>query len=319
MNEVNNTLITLSTQKLGWKKGCIPNYFDMVPNSFLRTLLKNEKNKLIEFLKKYKYIYLYHRYSDVSHFILSNKNELNQIVIIHDPSHCQYSKWEREKADMISCWCTQYIKNKIYDSHNKLFFMKLPLNNSYFNLNEDDIKIKNIDEHIKNEKYILSIGNTHRDYNILVNALENINIKCYILTNNKVITNNPNIIVKTTNHELTLKYIKYSLFGIIPMSQTKTNQAHGVTVACELSAMKKPFIITENCGINDYLMNGIFGLSYKEKNVDDLNDKIKYLLDENNLNNYKKNIENFYKENPIYLTEQDFINTFYEKCKESII
>jgi hypothetical protein len=313
-------LLLLSKEKSWTKVQQFTDYFDFYLNNCLRKLLNTDKDKLLELLKKYKYIYIYHRYSDVSNFILLHKKELKQIVIIHDPLHCQFNSWERNMADKISCWCTQYTKQKINDSHDKLFFMKLPFYNTQFYLDEENIHIKNIDDHIKTEKYIVSIGNAHRDYNTLIKALENINIKCYIITtNSKITTSNQNIIIKSTNQQLVKKYIKYSLFGIIPITQTKTYQAHGVTVACELSALKKPFIISEDCGINDYLMNETFGLSYKERNVIDLTNKIKYLLDENNLKIYKNKIEDFYKKNPDYLSITDFINTFNEKCKESTL
>lgn len=300
-----NCLMTLNKVKY---ESFFKNKIQKIHNRVLYDMLEKNKKSFDEFLSRKKYIYIYHKYDKVSSYILNNKDRLKYKVIIHDPLHCGFSKKERDKADRISCWSKNFVIERIKDNHNKLFTAFYPV----VRQNVNDVK--------SDEPYIISVGNKYRDYNILIKALEGIDIKCIILTNEKsrdynirpIINNNPNIIVKNASQPEVIQYIKKAKFGILPLIENDGSgvifaQAHGITVAAEFVSCNLPFITSHNMGVNEYLVDNVFGVTYNVNDVDDLKKKILYFLDKNIQSEYKEKIINFYENNPNYFSPEHFV------------
>lgn len=295
-----NCLMTLNKVKY---QTFFKNEIQKMLNTDLYNMLEKNKESFDEFLSKKKYIYIYHKYKKVSSYILNNKDRFKYKVIIHDPLHCGFSKKERDIADRISCWSKNFVIERIKDNHNKLFTAFYP------------IVRENVNNVKSDEPYIISVGNLFRDYNILIKALEGIDIKCIILTDGKfrpIINNNPNITIKNVSQPEVIKYIKKATFGILPLIENTgrgslSSQAHGITVAAEFVSCNLPFIASHNMGVDEYLVDNVFGVTYNVNDVDDLKKKILYFLDENIQSEYKEKIMNFYEREPNYFSPEHFV------------
>jgi len=149
----------------------------------------------------------------------------------------------------------------------------------------------------------------------LIKALEGIDIKCIILTDGRfspIINNNPNIIVKNVSHPEVIQYIKNAKFGVLPLIENNgrgalNSQAHGITVAAEFVSCNLPFITSRNMGVDEYLVDNVFGVTYNVNDVDDLKKKIIYFLDQNIQSEYKEKIMNFYENKPNYFSPEHFV------------
>jgi hypothetical protein len=302
MMTYNNSLMTVSKRKFeGW--------FDNIEiklNSQLKNMLNNKKDDIDNILKTKKYIYMYHRYQNVSLYILNNKDRFGYKVIIHDPLHCGFTLSERNLADRISCWSKDFIINRINDNHNKLFTMILPRYSR--NILEDNINNR--------EPYIISVGNTCRDFQTLINALDGIDIKCIILTNNTndLKNTNSNIIIKSVPLNDVNEYMKYASFGVLPLNENTGRgclnpQAHGITVASQYVNSRIPFIISKDRGVDEYLEDGVFGEYYIANDKDSLREKIIHFMNKDVQDNYKGKINKFYNDNPKHLSPEHFIET----------
>ena len=311
----NNCILTLSKPK--WNKGnadYFNKYIRRVQNDQLYELLKN--GELDDYMKDIKYVYLYHQHSfELTWYFINNRQKLNIKIIIHDPLHCGYDKKIRDEADLISCWSVDFVKKHIKDNHNKLFTMFLPT----FEKNHE---IKSFDERNSGDKYIVAGGNVLRDYMLLEQALRSLPVKCYILTDNKVRTNNPNIIIKNVSPVEFKDIVKGAMFGVIPIKKRrplKFSQAHGCSVASIFINHRIPFIATENMGLNEYLNYGVFGETYKtfrvkeRLTINSLHLKIKKFLREDVRKKYDEKIEKFFNENPSHMKDIQFVETLNEK------
>jgi len=263
---------------------------------------------------KKKYIYMYHRYDDVSKYILENRERFGYKVIIHDPMHCGFTIYERNMADKISCWSDEFIRAHINDNNEKMFTLFLP---------STRVTEQTIPENLlPTEPYIVAIGNLFRDFNILIDALDGINLKCVILTsmNIKLIKEHgTNVIIQTVPSNLVNYYIRGAMFGVLPLVENiglgggLNAQAHGCTVASQYVQHDLPFIASDNMGVNEYLMDGVFGETYPVNDKNVLREKIIRFMDGDVQLEYRKKIDSFYEESPDFFSAQTFLKVLAEQ------
>lgn len=179
-----------------------------------------------------------------------------------------------------------FSKNEI-DYYSKIF--KMPKEKFQFeNLGINKIKIK---KEYNENNYIIAPGRSNRDYEFLIKAIENekynIKIICDELPNEKYKN------IKIYNNIMGDNY--YSMLNnaycvIIPLKDE--NISSGQLVLLQAMQLKKPIIVTEANGINDYITNGYNGFIIK-KSKEELLKALKKL---DNPEIYKMISDNAYKE-----------------------
>lgn len=314
-NKIKDSVILLSKPKGSFIKSNLQNYFNILIFG-----KNNEKNKeildyIISNVKKLKFIFLYHKEELISDWVFKNKCKYNYKIGINEPIKEKFTVNEIMNSNFIGNWCGEFTKKRLKLDKK---FHTLTLISYSNNKSWDKIKMSYEKREIS-DKYILSLGNNRRDYNCLIKALNNINIKCIIITKDeikrKIKNNNDRIeIMSIIDKKELYNMIGNSLFCVLPID-SGVKQGFGLTSVNEFSYLKKPFIISRDTGLDYYLQNDIFGISYKASDEKDLEIKIRYLLKNKKYMEYNDKINKFYEETPDYLTDDFFIKTVFSNLE----
>jgi glycosyltransferase involved in cell wall biosynthesis len=270
-------------------------------------------------INKYTFIYAFHYTSEILKYLINNKDKYSYKLFIHELENLDINKYNLNKVDKISSWSpsklinihpkmSSQIKEKLFWIHQGIRLTKQ---------NQD--KIKNISNN-SNERYIVSIGDTNRDHEMVIKAVQNLDIKLYIISKN--VYNNKNVVnICTTKSKIidnervfdTCKIIKNALFCIIPLHYK--HQSHGITSAIEVCFLRKCLIITQNSGLDEYIEDNYTGFKIPHKDVNTCKNKIQYLLNDSNRQEMEENIKNKIGNNNNYMTNEGFIEIVLDNLK----
>lgn len=169
------------------------------------------------------------------------------------------------------------------------------------------------------DKYVISMGKSGRDYRTLVEAFTKIRRAGLVLkiycggsafeakTGKDVIINRDFI-----NFKDSIREYKNAEFVVIPL--IKTERTLGLTSLFDAMAMEKPFIITRNASIDIDVEKEKIGLWVDPCDADDLREKMLFLLDNPLLaQEYGRNGRNYLEEQYNY---RRFCERLYEAAKE---
>lgn len=155
----------------------------------------------------------------------------------------------------------------------------------------------NVEENVKNEKFILSCGRSNRDYEFLYETLKNTEYNVRILSDECNLKNTKNItIYNNVFGEEFYKMLSESYLVVIPL--VNENISSGQLVVLQAMQMGKPVIVINSITIADYIQDGINGIII-EKDKDILLKKISELYKNTelygkiSLNEKKSSIEKF--------------------------
>lgn len=161
-----------------------------------------------------------------------------------------------------------------------------------FGVNSIEEKVKDI-KYDENDKFILALGRSNRDWNFLIDALKNTKYKLKIICDElKEEEKYDNIeIINNVFGSESYKYLKKCYCTIIPILDPDISA--GQTVLLNSMQLKKPIIITESRGLaDDYIDNGKNGIVIK-KDKNELLGALEELY--NNEKYYKEIAENEYE------------------------
>lgn len=298
---------------------CFHENFDLI--SF-----QDKKYNAIDFnniISKYIFIYAFHYTPEILNYLINNKDRYSYKLFIHELESLNINAYNLNKVDKISSWSP----SKLITIHSD---MQIQLKEKLFWIHQGIRLTKDNQDKIKylqnnySEKYIVSMGDTNRDHETVIEAVKNLDIKLYILTNHVYNSNNKNIVyIRTTGRKIIdntrvyefCKIIKNALFCIIPLHYK--NQSHGITSAIEAKFLRKCLIVTKNCGLDEYIDDGYTGFKVLAKDINSYKEKILYLLNDNNRYIMEENIKNRIVNNDNYMTNEGFIEIVLNNLKNS--
>ncbi len=180
--------------------------------------------------------------------------------------------------DKILCLCEAQVKflmEKLKIENRKIEFVYDKVDNIFFNPNSNC-----------EGEYILSLGKENRDYSTLFKAIKNLSVPTKIVASSLWNKKKEKFYDENQNSSLTVysncTFIKlrelYSkaFFVIVPL--IAVDYAAGVNVILESMAMGKAVIVSKSQGILDYVEDEITCLLVEPENVNDLSEKINFLL-----------------------------------------
>ena len=162
----------------------------------------------------------------------------------------------------------KYIDKIIVFSKNEVnyYFDLFPKSDKfiYIPLGTEYITNVKIDEKLEQQKYILSVGRSNRDYQFLYDELKDSEFRVKILSNtvNQSPTDNIEIYTKVFDREM-FHYLNNCFCVVIPLADTKISS--GQLVALQAMQLGKPIIVTESEGIADYIIPGYNGVIIKKE------------------------------------------------------
>ena len=120
------------------------------------------------------------------------------------------------------------------------------------------------DKHLLQQKYILSVGQSNRDYQFLYEALKDTVYRVKILAGVIHLPATKNIEIHTNifGKEM-LHYLHHCFCVVIPLADTKISS--GQLAALQAMQSGKPVIVTESDGIADYVVDGYNGMVIKKE------------------------------------------------------
>jgi glycosyltransferase involved in cell wall biosynthesis len=298
----NDYVLILSCQCKRIQNSVINDYFKVIIGPFNN--IEDFKNTI----SKCKLVFLFEKSIKINNealsFIFTNKNKYNYKIFIGPPLEHMYTtyggisqnllkftKKELEICDAIFPYSPSFTSKVFPQYENKMYwfpFVYTPFSIEYnrTGLNDNYVTVNT------EKKYVIAIGQKQRDYSCLINAIKDIDINLIICTNNKISCNYDNVQIVYVKNKLQFrKLIENSLFCILPVLKSKPELA--MNTINEYLILKKCVLITKNVGIDEYIMNDTFGISYEISNVDDLKEKIKFLLKDNKYLDYEKNYANY--------------------------
>ncbi|HQO64147.1 MAG TPA: glycosyltransferase family 4 protein [Syntrophorhabdus sp.] len=128
--------------------------------------------------------------------------------------------------------------------------------------------------------YILSAGKTGRDYEVLLRAVEGLDVKVIIVSDQYHVQglrvpSNVKILVDIS-YEDYLKLLHESYFVVVPLR--KLVKSTGQVVILEAMGLGKPVITTETVGTIDYIQHGVNGIMVPPGDSQALKDSIQNLI-----------------------------------------
>lgn len=188
----------------------------------------------------------------------------------------------KNKIQIFSCF--KEFKNlykNLWIPFENITWIRYPLDIEYCHQNiNKDIKI---DLH----NYILAPGNHRRDFETLIKAFKKINtdVKLLMIAKEseypeaKKAADNKKIFFKESMYlDYFFAYLDKTLFAVLPLKKQKFI-CNGLTFLAHCFAFKKPLIVTENKTINNHVRKNYSALVVKPGDINDMAEKIKYLLE----------------------------------------
>ena len=132
-------------------------------------------------------------------------------------------------------------------------------------------KIENLqhDDTMSKEKYILSVGRSNRDYNLLISTVKNTFYNLKIITDTLDYSGELPSNIRHYNDVFGTDMYKF-LYNChcVVITLDNENISAGQLVLLQAFQMKKPVIMTESAGIYDYLKNGYNALVVSKEKKD---------------------------------------------------
>ena len=128
----------------------------------------------------------------------------------------------------------------------------------------DRITDMQADRQLEQQKYILSVGRSNRDYPFLYEALKDTEYRVKILANafSHPVVKNIELYTHVFDREM-CHYLNNCFCVVIPLNDTKISS--GQLVALQAMQLGKPIIVTESAGITDYIVHGANGFIIKKE------------------------------------------------------
>lgn len=154
---------------------------------------------------------------------------------------------------------------------------------------------KDIVRDTTNNKYFLSVGRSNRDYEFLINSLENSKYNIVILCDElKNLKKNNIEIYNNIFGENYLSYLKKCTAVVITLKDE--NISSGQLVFLKAMELGKPVIITKSNTINEYIIDGYNGLIINKDKNSLLEAMSKLLTNSKYYNEISNNALDYYKE-----------------------
>ena len=177
---------------------------------------------------------------------------------------------------------------------NKSQYIPFGTDSEFFEVVEEEVSLKKATdmEDVRSKKqhrkavqpYILSIGYNKRDWDTLIKAYEKLetDVELHLLGNDSWKSDNPKIkiLAPVTVKEM-MGMIEKSLFGVLPLKWF--NYSFGQMTMMQQMALGKAVIVSEVPSLKDYVQDGVDALLYPPENADILAERMKLLLENNNL------------------------------------
>jgi len=129
--------------------------------------------------------------------------------------------------------------------------------------------------------YILSYGNSDRDYDTLIKSVENISTRLIILTQNYKPSGTipPHVTIITRRREgiHLIELISSARLVVLPLKDASVSA--GQTAMLETMALARPLIVTSNPATREYATHGKTAFFYQAGNYSQLKEYILFLLE----------------------------------------
>jgi len=121
-----------------------------------------------------------------------------------------------------------------------------------------------IDNKLRQQKYILSVGRSNRDYRFLYETLKDTEFQVKILSNSVNLLPTDNIKIHTNVFGQEMYHLLNNCFCVvIPLADPEISS--GQLVLLQAMQLGKPCIVTESKGISDYITNDYNGIIIKKE------------------------------------------------------
>ncbi len=162
---------------------------------------------------------------------------------------------------------------------------------------------------------IISIGNTYRDYKILVEAMADLPYNCLIATSHvlKDIPANVTVINEKLEYSECLCLYRQAKVIVLPVLEEAQEGVFGLTSLIDALYVEKPVIITRTKGMGILVEKNNLGIEVKVADADSLKRAIcQLMLDEEKRRSISYNIKKFKKENSMEKSAEEICSVFKE-------
>lgn len=278
-------------------------------------------------VKKYRLIFLYFKYIQLSFKTIMNSN-VNDLIICWNFTTSIAVGWIckllGKKRTILGLNIIAHKKNKLAEKFRKLIFspiMKMDkyyltvnseqyiedyasrfgISNKKFFILHDPIQSEIIQKYVFGKSYIFVGGEAQRDWDTLFKAAQFLpEIKFICIARKKYF--NPDIFIPSNvelyfdlNENEFYNYMKNSSIVVIPL---KSELPCGLIVLLKAAMMNKPIIATKTPSTSNYIDNGKSGLLVEMGNYEELIKAIKKLYNDENMQRiFTKNLINHIKNN----------------------
>lgn len=173
-----------------------------------------------------------------------------------------------------------FLKKELGMPSSKVYYIQWAANLADY----DRLSTSIINESYTKDRYIISMGKSNRDYRTLIKAFKQIvgpdlylKIYCGGSRFKNFNENRININYNFISFKDSIKEYKNAEFVVVPL--IKSDRTLGLTSMFDAMAMGKAFIITRNAGIDIDVEKEKIGLWTNPYNIDQLKDKMQFLLD----------------------------------------
>ena len=227
-------------------------------------------------------------------FIMGAQGTYGVRPLDHWPAKILLKKSYKEAKEIIVP--SQFTRDKIKEYANENYNISIIHNGVNFNKFENKPDIKDLEEKYKNNKILVTVGGLipRKGQDLIIKALPKIKIKYpdikYLivgggrqesflkqLAKDYNVEDNVELLGRVSDKELIEYYHLCDIYVHTPRVINLSFEGFGI-VYLEVSACNKPIVASDAGGIRDAVVDGKTGLIAKDENIDDIADKINYLL-----------------------------------------
>lgn len=190
--------------------------------------------------------------------------------------------------DKLICFSKNEVEyySKVFNLKNKIEYV--PLGIEDYRKYIDKVESENLANNEEKQPYFLSVGRSNRDYEFLINSLQDEKYKIKILSDQLENKNIGNVSIK--NNVFSKQYfeeLKNCFAVIIPLKNS--NISSGQLAILQAMQFKKPIIITKSKSISEYVTNEKNALIIKKDKQELLKAMNRLICDRDLYNNLAKN------------------------------